>query len=122
MYGDNVTCVSGWNTGHECDGSAPDEILRRPALFILYVKRAAELLNIIKGEKDIQSGVDNAVNTIQSVVVWGLKAANNPESGIDVKARLDGVFYFLIECEKHKNEKEFSVSIPIKFLPKEIDE
>lgn len=119
MYGDAVTCSSGWTTGHQCDGSAPDEILRRPALFMLYIKRAAELLNIINGIED-QSNIDDAVKTIQSVVEWGLKAANNPKIGIDVKARLDGVFYFLIECEKHKNEKEFSVSIPIKFLPDEI--
>ena len=124
MYGDEVTCMSGWTTGHSDDGTAPDEILRRSELFMLYVKRAAELLNIIRGEKNIQLGVDDAVTTIQSVVEWGIKAANNPnpEIKIDVNARLDGVFSFLIECEKHKNDNEFYVYIPIKFLPKEIDE
>lgn len=119
MYGDAVTCSSGWTTGHQCDGSAPDEILRRPALFMLYVKRAAELLNIINGIED-QSNIDDAVKTIQSVVEWGIKAANNPKIKIDVNARLDGVFSFLIECEQHKNDNEFSVNIPIKFLPDEI--
>jgi hypothetical protein len=120
MYGDAVTCVSGWTTGHADDGTAPDEILRRSELFMLYVKRAAELLNIIRGVDNIQLGVDDAVKTIQSAVEWGLEASNARE--INVNARLDGVFSFLIECEKHKNDNEFYVYIPIKFLPKEIDE
>lgn len=86
---------------------------------MLYVKRAAELLNIINHNED-QSNIIDAVNTIQSIVEWGLDAVN--EGNVDVNARLDGVFSFLIECEKHKNDNEFYVYIPIKFLPNEIDE
>jgi len=119
MYGDAVTCMSGFTSGHAVDETAPDEIFRRPALFMLYVKRAAELLNIINHNED-QSNIIDAVNTIQSIVEWGLDAVN--EGNVDVNARLDGVFSFLIECEKHKNDNEFYVYIPIKFLPKEIDE
>lgn len=115
MYGDEATCISRWTSGHAEVGTVPDEILQRPELFMLYVKRAAELLNIIN-KKDIQSGVAAAVDKIKLAVQWGL---DNKDS-VGLNARLDGVFSFLIECVKHKNDKEFYVYIPIKFLPDEI--
>lgn len=116
MYGDAVTCVSDFTTGHSEDGTSPDNILERSELFMLYVKRANELLSIITKN----NGSSSAVDQVQSVVEWGLEAVSKGE--IDVTSRLDGVFAFLIECEKHKEDDRFIVYIPIKFLPEKLDE
>ena len=116
MYGDEVTCVSSWTSGHAGDGSKPDEILRRSELFKLYANRTIELLSMITGINDKE---DTAKKTIENVVNMGVEYAGDNEERMSNK--LDGVFEFLIQLEKNKDKNEFDISIPIKYLPKELD-
>lgn len=119
MYGDQVTCISKFTSGHsEVDG-IPDEILKRKELFLHYVKRTMELYPILNNQATVNPD-NNPCELIRDILYW----SENPEEG-----KLDGVFQFLIELEKIENLKKngnlsnsrINIYIPIKSLPKEID-
>ncbi|MCQ2375522.1 MAG: hypothetical protein MJ069_06460 [Salinivirgaceae bacterium] len=105
MYGDDVNGCMAFTLGHTSDGSEPDEIIRRSNLFMLYVKRATELLE----KFGAKGNAGDAQATVQSVVDWG-KSKNN------ITIRLDGIFALQIALLDEKP----SFKIPIKNLPEEI--
>lgn len=112
--GDGVNCLGNYTTGHASDDGKPDEILRRKNLFMYYVGHVVELYPLLTNNAKFNSKKD-PVTIIQAAVDWGAKSKYGD--------KLDGIFRFLIELEKatRKNKKEFTVSIPIKRLPDEVD-
>ncbi len=119
MYGDQVTCSSKFTSGHSEDGGFPDEILERKELFLHYVKRTMELYPLLNNQAKVNTDKD-PYKLIENVLIWA-------ESNGDKGGKLDGVFQFLIELEKIENQKEntkpfINIYVPIKSLPKELDE
>ena len=103
MYGTENICNT-FTFGHTFDGGKPDEIIRRPKLFMLYVKHTLELMKLAKlvaEDKDTA----NAMESVRSIVNWGVKQD-------DKSARLDGIF--ALQIALLNGDKTFK--IPIKWL------
>lgn len=119
MYGDQVTCVSKYTSGHGVDGSDPDNILVRPKLFMHYVNHVTELYPYITNNAK-EELAPNAIYLLQSIINWG--KARVEINGDDVLGwKLDGIFRLVIEMFKNKGKNEFLISIPIKELRDELD-
>ena len=70
--------ISQFTFGHAADGTAPDDIIHRPKVFMSYVKRAAELIDLMYPGLDSQKDKD-AIAQIQKIVDW---AVNSYQNGI----------------------------------------
>ncbi|GEM_PF-3287747 len=114
MYGDQVSCVYLFTSGHSKDDGKPDDILRRKDLFLQYVNRTVELYPMLTSEAKLDTR-QNPYTLIKEILDWGT-------DNLELNAKFDGVFLFLIESLRIKEENVDSAtfSIPIKSLPKEI--
>ena len=117
MYGKNVNGCIAFTLGHTTDGSKPDQIVSRPALFKLYAQKVAELLDIL-GKVD-NSKREYALKQLYSVVDWAVSTGEK-------EMRLDGIWALNICLLKAQMEgkkcKTLTFKIPIKWLPDELQE
>lgn len=114
MYGDQVTCVSKYTSGHGVDGSDPDNILVRPKLFMYYVKLVTELYPWLSS-----SGVKSAK---EDGMIMNAKQKLGIGSDFPTSAKLDGIFRFHIALLRAREQQSFEFDLPIKSLPSEIEE
>lgn len=133
MYGDQVTCVSKYTSGHGDDSSVPDNILARPNLFMYYVKLVTELYPWLSSSAKLNTKND-PVKKIKKIVDWGVKSAKEDGKIMDAKqklgigsdfptsAKLDGIFRFHIALLRAREQQSFEFDLPIKSLPSEIEE
>lgn len=109
MYGkDTERCIS-FTLGHAKDGGEPDEILLRPNLFNLYVKKACELYMLMHLVND-GTNIANATESVKKIVEWGCQKLNK-------SSRLDGIFAAHIAALR----RNIPFNIPIKILPNELN-
>ena len=123
MYGAN-TNIKDFTWGHGSDNGLPDDILRRPKLYMAYVKRAAELIDLMYGSSDSVNN-KNAIDRFQKIIDWGVeqyKSGNfKDENGQDnAGTKLDAVFAFAIAYEYARKNELTEFYISIKHLPSEI--
>lgn len=133
MYGDQVTCVSKYTSGHGVDGSDPDNILVRPKLFMYYVKLVTELYPWLSSSAKLNTKND-PVKKIKKIVDWGVKSAKEDGMIMNAKqklgigsdfptsAKLDGIFRFHIALLRAREQQSFEFDLPIKSLPSETEE
>lgn len=140
MYGDNMESIVKITSGHTMDvllSNSPDEILRRPNLFKIYVKRCLELLNEVSKINNLRydyTRKQQAIEAIDLVLKWGNhKVSREHGQIIDYEidgdnvtliyapdyrtSRLDAVWAFLIAASQGKTE----FIVPIKWLPDDLN-
>ncbi len=105
---DTERCIS-FTLGHAKDGGEPDEILLRPNLFNLYVKKACELYMLMHIVND-GTNIANATESVKKIVEWGCQKLNK-------SSRLDGIFAAHIAALR----RNIPFNIPIKILPNELN-
>ena len=110
MYGNGAKCIS-FTFGHKKDYSDPDRILRRPKLFMEYVKRSVELINMLYGEK--VKNKELAIAHIQSIIDWGIEKCKSDDLYAD--ARLDGIMSFMISLHQTIKDNQTYFIIPVKY-------
>jgi hypothetical protein len=105
MYGeDQIKCFT---SGHASEGSAPDNIVDRKNLYLLYVDNLVELISIKYGinlSDNVKTNIHNKISEILDYIKYS------------TVNRLDGILAYEIAVLKNPSDKYIYIYMPIKYV------